>query len=543
MRIALGLGCVVVVGLVSTVAHAECAPIVLAEGVTEVQIDVQPKAGASSVEATTPQVKLKPDGKLLFDTASVVDWLMQEAQADKLSRSLTLELGPGFEPEGKCAKGGKAVIPFELPRAALQDPAMLEIRVEGSKRTLCKPTPLIHGNPGERMTASSGSELSEELFNKRHHYQVDQGRVTPVKLKDVQTCGGAPPATATPTYELPADGWCAGAKSGEETVCLVLDPSTGSKLHEHPGRNVVAPNHGLFVVIAHPKGRDVTANWAGTPALTRSSVTFPERRDADDTHAATDEVGAPAAERLVTSSFSFAPRAAGAAKLTVTSKPKPAGAGKSEKDAPTGSTTATTYELEIVVDTFSWGAVRFGFAGLFGDAVSPNYEIRNFAGATQTEIAQTDKQDVNFEVVLGFSPYLLDMFIWGGRSHAARHIFDNNTHIAPYIGLGIVGQSASGVDALTSIYAGAEIEITSTFSIAGAAVWRRVNALADGYAVGAPADVGTAFTVATTGFGFALVLNATPDFLQFATPSSSSSGSSSASESGSDDDEAQGDDE
>jgi hypothetical protein len=112
----------------------------------------------------------------------------------------------------------------------------------------------------------------------------------------------------------------------------------------------------------------------------------------------------------------------------------------------------------------------------------------------------------------------------GGRSQSGGP----NVHFAPFIGFGVLGASPDqGLQGLTSVHVGFELEVASNFSIAATFAYRRVRRLAPGYEPGSPVAMGMeADSFTTDGWepGFGLVVNASPSFLQFATGKSSSGG-------------------
>jgi hypothetical protein len=167
------------------------------------------------------------------------------------------------------------------------------------------------------------------------------------------------------------------------------------------------------------------------------------------------------------------------------------------------------------VEALTWGAARFGFGALFGDVVAKGYKAQSFAGSSQLEIMQTSNPSLGWEAVVGFAPYLLDIFACEG--HGRSHTGGCNMRFSPYFGIGIVGQAATGIDSFKSLYLGAELEFAPSFSVAATAVWRSVDTLLPGYAVGSAVQAETQFMQSATALGFALVLNVSPDFLQFET--------------------------
>lgn len=173
---------------------------------------------------------------------------------------------------------------------------------------------------------------------------------------------------------------------------------------------------------------------------------------------------------------------------------------------------AATYEY-LVQQQYS-GALRFGLSGVF-TAQEHAYGIRKAPGSMIGSLVDNGASPFDAEVVAGYAPFV---FNWddGGRSYGGRSQRSQNS-IAPYIGLGLVSGSASGVSWLKSLYLGLEYELGANCSIAGALVLRRVDRLAYGLSVGDPVADGTTLTTSGYAGGFGVVLNFTPDFVKFAT--------------------------
>jgi hypothetical protein len=179
---------------------------------------------------------------------------------------------------------------------------------------------------------------------------------------------------------------------------------------------------------------------------------------------------------------------------------------------------AMSFELEV--EARYWGAVRFGLGTLFGRWKS--YDIGTFAGSRQPQVRETS-EGAAFELVSGFAPYVFDLGS-GGRSQTGGP----NMHLAPFVGFGVLGVSPDkGIQGLSSFHLGLEYEVANNLSIAATFVYHRSRQLAMGYTPGAPVAVGmTADNVTTNSWerGFAIVINASPSFLQFATGDSTKTG-------------------
>jgi hypothetical protein len=264
-----------------------------------------------------------------------------------------------------------------------------------------------------------------------------------------------------------------------------------------PPRMVIPQNTGLIVLVCRAPGEDVTVTWDGARGLVRSHM---DRVDGE-----LKSSGVPVSPNVAV--LRFPPRKPGDADLTIQ--------GADEKNK---------MVVELTVEELYWGAVRFGLGTLFdvGD-LAHDYELVVFAGSSQMEIRELNTP-VAFEVVNGFAPYLFDIAVWGGRSHTNGP----NAYVAPFVGFGIVGATTTGtLSALSSFHVGLEVEFSANFSIATTFAMRRTLALADGYHPGSPVAAGASVEGVTEDSwqpGFGIIVNATPDFLQFAIPSTSSSG-------------------
>ncbi len=280
-----------------------------------------------------------------------------------------------------------------------------------------------------------------------------------------------------------------------------IDLLSGSVI-KNPPRNVVSPNEGLVVYVCHDPSKYVTVDWGGSRGMTRADIV--------PTNQSQGKGGdkAPPAPKPGLSRYAFAPRQAGSADLKVW--------------ASTDTTHTPDAALELEVEPLYWGAVRFGLGTLFGSWRS--YEIATFSGSRQQEV-RSDTQNATFELVSGFAPYVLDDYLWNGRSQSGGH----DAHVAPFFGFGVLGTTPNqGVQGLSSVHLGIEYEVADNFSIAATAVYRRSKTLANGYAVGSPVESGMTLdniTVDNWSWGFAVVVNATPSFLQFAAGTTGTSSS------------------
>jgi hypothetical protein len=309
-----------------------------------------------------------------------------------------------------------------------------------------------------------------------------------------------------PTPKEPAPASCPEVDSSDAVVCVDLTDDN-REVTSGPARNVIQINRGLIVYVLHPSNFKVSANWAGTQAVSAVARDVPGVQSQDRSIRPDGAAAAPASvmpSETSMSTFRFSPRQAGSVPLTLSWNIV-------GSDAGSGSMT-----VELQIESVSFGAVRFGIGTVFGDAVSKSYQLTSFAGSSQSEISLSDNGRMAFEGVLGFAPYIFD--VWGCPGHGRSFSGGCNSYVAPYIGFGILGQSATGVQSFDSIFVGGEVAFSSTYSLTVAWVARRKTELATGYSEGSPANVGTPFTRNTSGNGFGLVLNITPDFFSFATP-------------------------
>lgn len=274
-----------------------------------------------------------------------------------------------------------------------------------------------------------------------------------------------------------------------EYVCV--DLAAGTSVVRAPSANIIAPNESLVLVVRHPSGEIVVANMGGEQGLTIPSV------PKDDKTAQAENDPPEPKPTYATSIFRFAPRKSGSANIAI----------KTHTGDPSKLTERLTVEIEV--DQRFWAAARTGIATVFGDY--KGYEVITFEGSQQPQINERSVP-VQFEAVLGFALYPEAFGGCGGRSYTEGC----NSHVAPYLGFGVVGQTYKSVSAFTSFHVGLDIEFTRNISLAVTAVARRHQYLVEGYTVGSPVSAGSeAFLENGFAFGGGLVLNGTPDFLRF----------------------------
>lgn len=275
-----------------------------------------------------------------------------------------------------------------------------------------------------------------------------------------------------------------------------------------PPRSVIGTNRGLVVEICTELGQQVTVRWGGVRGVVKSAIA----KEGGNLPAVQSGSDAESMIPVHVSTLRFSPRQPGIADIEVfegLDVTKPA-----------------LFRTELEVEQRYWGAFRVGLGTIFGgvDDDWKNYDTRTFAGSHTAEINEST-DNVAFELVTGFAAYP-EALSWlsdcGGRSHSG---LECNWHISPYIGFGAVGTTdGDRLKAFTSFHAGLEIEFASNFSVALTFVRRKTRDLQTGYQDGSPVMTGaTIDSVTTEGWvnGFGVVINASPEFLQFATGSSS----------------------
>jgi hypothetical protein len=305
----------------------------------------------------------------------------------------------------------------------------------------------------------------------------------------------ATPTQAQAPQAVPVQTWTredclCGVDPGDEEVACI-DLVDRQKVVRAPSGNILAPNRGLavFVRTAHDE-KPLYIELGGVRGLTVPALSLDQTNNLR-------LFGGPQPQPKCTA-VRFSPRQSGRADLVV------------KRDNQEGQELA---RLELEVDQRFWGAVRFGLAAVAGSFRS--YEARAFAGSQTLQLWE-NRFPAQFEFVVGFAPYP-EALGGGGRSYTRGNFWN---HLGPYLGFGLVGQSAGSLDALTSLHAGIEFEFARDLSVALTFVLRKGRALASGYVVGSPVEAGAApesFTTPVASFGGGLVISSSPSFLQFAT--------------------------
>ena len=511
---------------------AQCKPVEIPAGASDpvaVQVDATSDAGKGvALPLAGPELNcalLAESGKLTLKPQCMFAWLLGgklevDPKTDKVRVVRELS-SPANGYKGACIAGSD--LKLQVAVSDVPTEALPVLRGKDDALSVCSTLEAFQRQPDGTLKPfrlEKGKPLDNaELLT------LSKGTLKVAKKKEVKRCDGQ--LEERRKYLEPPD-WCPDDQyPGHQVVCVKLYDEA-RKVVRVPYRSVARPDRGLVVHVLTEPGMEVTVTWGGTRKLTRPGVTPPKKAQAGE------EAAERAAEeqdvvQLVPSSITFSPRAPGQADVTVEVKPSTPAVAAAAPAAGAGAAAPAAnakgkLSVELEVDELSWGAVRFGFATVFGEAATARYEIRSAAGAEQAEIALADDPAMNIEAVLGFAPYIFDLWAYGGRSETGGP----SAYLAPYIGFGVLGQGAAGVEAFGSLHVGLELGITSSFSIAGTAVWRKITELQDGYRVGSPVDAGTTFTTDGTGFGFGLILNVSPDFLKFATPSSTGNSDSKA---------------
>lgn len=302
-------------------------------------------------------------------------------------------------------------------------------------------------------------------------------------------------------------------------VCIDLHPLADAPLRIHP-REVDWPLGALYSVGSETRDLELLpGEWLSVevinapPGLTvkpdaKGSVDEPTPRatvqGTGEGTGSAETKHAIASRRLV---FNFAPRAMGTVwRIDLEAEGRSQGF------------------LEITVRKFYIGAVRIGIAGT-GTFDDHDYAVDAAPGSSTERVTDRMGADAEFvvgpEIVLGYSGFLrprsYDMSrppdehrSACGRCGASSYLV---SHLAPYVGLGVVGFDGAELTPLASVYLGMEYEPVPDFGIVLAGIATRGEALQAAYQVG-DATSGTDVTRPVVRGGIAMVLNVSPAFFR-----------------------------
>ncbi len=318
--------------------------------------------------------------------------------------------------------------------------------------------------------------------------------------------GETPPAQSCHDQTARATDWCPNGAEGEVVICYDVTDGSAREV-QVPSRHVLRPNTAVLVVVRHWSNQGVTISLGGKRGLVTPAVDNRSGLGGGNVSTAASGSGADSSQVLpppprcmVVSSQSFGPRKPGNADATV------------EIDRGDGQGPLEVHTELNVEQTYS-GAIRLGFGSVFGGAVDRAYAVQTYPGSDQGEVVATGGGSLDVELVLGFAPFLETFF--GGRGYNdGQNLKHFPWGFSPYVGLGLVGSTVKGTDALTSLHLGIEWEGTRGFSVALTAVARRVHRLLPGIHVGDAVDSSTDVTRQGYEWGFGFVVNVSPDFLQ-----------------------------
>lgn len=348
------------------------------------------------------------------------------------------------------------------------------------------PKNIFKGNSKEAFAFVNWNEKSEVTDS------YSRVKVEPPTTKDQ---AGTP--DPDPRWCTPRDGEGMG---GKYLVCvdLVADSAVRSRQQKRARQirvypdthHVLVPNQSVRVMVRYERTSTIRIELGGEEGLftpsDRNNIpsSEPVKQAEEDKTARAD---------YAIAEQDFAPRTPGQANLTITLR----------RD---GQTTDEVHTVEFIVEQTYLGAVRLGLGAVGGHAVDRAYEARSVGGSSQKEIAAKTRQDVDLELVLGYSAYLSPRgYVTGCYPWC----------FGPYVGVGILNQGATALETLKSLHAGLEWEPTPNFAIALTGVARRVTRLADGYQVGSPVgdDVPT---VTRYELGYGVVFSLSPEFFRVA---------------------------
>lgn len=335
-------------------------------------------------------------------------------------------------------------------------------------------------------------------------YTVDKDAVETLDQPErVAVAGGAPvgiPPPAANGVDTSKDLDCPAPSDVDASyvICINLaassDPAGAHQRYQAQGPQdgIIRPNRSTVVIVKHQVGDVVDVEMVGESGLTRPTI----RTDQSETARNAAQSAPPNAPPTFMKTVArFGPRKPGPADVKVSMRK--------------GEQTSVVATYPLVVEEMYYGAVRLGVGAVFGDAVGRSYEARRVGGSQQAEVAATTSGPVDFELVLGIAP-----FLFNGRE--GRPAVTSGTKFAPYAGIGLVNQTSTGVELLTSLYLGLEWEFVPSFSVASGLVLRRVERLSPGLSVGSPFDGEDVPTEKKILPGVGVVINFSPEFLKLA---------------------------
>ena len=295
------------------------------------------------------------------------------------------------------------------------------------------------------------------------------------------------------------------------SICLYSDSglrvsvvARGSGLRD----GILAPNSSMEVFVVHSEKQKVTLALSGETAFEVPGLLNQTGIKTVDGTAATEELvdESKSCNSVALTQAIFGPRTPGSHKLTV----------KVETDAEPKK--SNTFELPFLVRKYFSGAMKLSMAVIVGNSVQYNYEVAKVGGSETKEIILTSGGRAEFEMVVGYTPYVFDR--GQRRSYEKTSLLQRGAGFAPYFGLGLISVGNGGdVGFLKSLYVGIEWSPIKNFSLAPTAVLRRVARLRNGYKIGSPVPDGTTnkdLTKDRLSLGFALVLSFTPEIFRIA---------------------------
>ena len=263
------------------------------------------------------------------------------------------------------------------------------------------------------------------------------------------------------------------------------------------------PDRPMLVSVATP---------AGARAALKSSGDIQSPDEGSIDAGFEGQSGGSAAGEGLEEEFLLAPRKPGAMTVTVTLSTS-----KVVENAPVWGD-AYSRDFEFVVLRKRVGALRTGL----GVAWTPS--AREYAmvampdgSGDRVTVARGKGKVVDPELVIGFAP-----FLGAGRVYTAdrqalgrRRVGGGvESWLAPYLGLGLVSGSSTGVDFLQTWYLGADLEIGRGFSIDLAMTARSADRLLAPYTVGAVAPEGSDPLGKRLRPGLGLIVCVTPWFFR-----------------------------